>query len=158
MSRTTMDADIVADIRRDQVDEFADQLKADFYAEPSMMKDAIDHGRSFNLIHLDTSFKIDIFPLQQDAYSKAQFARRSFRDLSSLDDEPIECSVATAEDTILNKLRWYRLGNEVSEQQWNDLRGILKVSGSRLDLAYLNEWAPRLKVADLLDRLLNEER
>ena len=65
--------------------------------------------------------------------------------------------VATAEDTVLNELRWYRAGGETSERQWNDLRGILRVSGSRLDLAYLNTWAPRRGIADLLERLLHEK-
>jgi hypothetical protein len=155
ISRATMDADLVVDIGLDQIDEFARRLQADFYADPGMMKEAIQHDRSFNLIHLATSFKIDIFPLRKDAYGRAQFARRSLQNLTSL-GESIECSVATAEDTILNKLRWYRLGGGVSEQQWNDLRGILRVSGGRLDLAYLHQWAPQLNVADLLERLLGE--
>ena len=155
--RSTLDADLVVDIKLDHVDELADALKVDFYADPGMMRKAIQLGRSFNLIHFATSFKVDIFPLGADAYSSAQFARRSFQALTSL-GEAIECSVATAEDTILNKLRWFRLGNEASEQQWNDLRGIIRVSGPRLDLAYLHEWARNLKIADLLERLLNEDR
>jgi hypothetical protein len=104
---------------------------------------------------LASSFKFDIFPLQKDDFSQAQFARRQFAETTSL-GAPIECAVATAEDTILNKLRWYRTGGETSERQWNDVRGILRVSGARLDLAYLNTWAPRLGVADLLERLLHE--
>jgi hypothetical protein len=64
--------------------------------------------------------------------------------------------VATAEDTILRKLEWYRAGGETSERQWNDLRGVLKVSGPHLDLVYLRHWAPFLKVDDLLERLLAE--
>ena len=64
--------------------------------------------------------------------------------------------MATAEDTILCKLEWYRPGGETSERQWNDLRGVLKVSGPRLDLGYLRQWAPYLKVDDLLERLLGE--
>jgi|HubBroStandDraft_6_1064221.scaffolds.fasta_scaffold309490_2 hypothetical protein len=155
VTRATLDADLVVDIKLDQVDDFAEALKADFYADPGMMRKAIQLGRSFNLIHFATSFKVDIFPLGADTYSSAQFARRSFQTLTSL-GESMECSVATAEDTILNKLRWFRLGNEVSEQQWNDLRGIIRVSGPRLDFVYLREWAPKLNVADLLEKLLNE--
>jgi hypothetical protein len=153
--RATMDVDLVADLRTDQIDEFASQLKADFYADPEMIKDALPRGRSFNLIHYASSFKFDIFPLQKDEFSQTQFGRRQFAETRSLGD-PIECAVATAEDTILNKLRWYRTGGETSERQWNDLRGILQVSGARLDLAYLNTWAPRIGVADLLERLLHE--
>jgi hypothetical protein len=153
--RATMDADLVADVRLDQVAEFASELTADFYADPDMMKDALQRGRSFNLIHYDSSFKIDIFPLLRDDYSQAQFHRRRFEQTQSFGDEPIECVFATAEDTILNKLRRYRADGEVSEQQWNDLRGILQVSGKKLDLEYLRLWAPRLGVADLLEKLLS---
>ena len=153
--RATMDVDLVADLRTDQIDEFAAELKADFYADPETIKDALARRRSFNLIHYASSFKFDIFPLQKDEFSQTQFGRRQFAETRSLGD-PIECAVATAEDTILNKLRWYRTGGETSERQWNDLRGILQVSGARLDLAYLNTWAPRIGVADLLERLLHE--
>jgi hypothetical protein len=154
--RTTMDVDLVADLRTDHIKEFVSQLKADFYADPEMIKEAIARGRSFNLIHYASSFKFDIFPLQKDEYSQTQFRRREFAETRLLGD-PIECAVATAEDTILSKLRRYRTGGETSERQWNDLRGILQVSGARLDLAYLNTWAPRLGVVDLLERLLHEE-
>ncbi len=154
--RTTLDVDLVADIRPEQVEEFAAELKGDFYADPQMMKDALQHRRSFNLIHYASSYKFDIFPVLADDYSQSQFRRRSFLETRSLGDEPIECAFATAEDTILNKLRWYRAGGETSERQWNDLRGILRVSGPRLDLEYLHLWAPRLNVADLLERLLGE--
>jgi len=153
--RSTMDVDLVADLRADQVEEFTARLKADFYADPEMIKEALARGRSFNLIHYASSFKFDIFPLQKDEFSQTQFARRQFAETKSLGD-PIECAVATAEDTVLNKLRWYRASGETSERQWNDLRGIVQVSGARLDLAYLNTWAPRLEVADLLERLLHE--
>jgi hypothetical protein len=136
--RATMDVDIVADLRVDQIAEFVDQLKADFYADA-------DIARSFTLIHYASSFKFDIFPLARDEYSQTQFGRREF---------PIECAVASAEDTILNKLRWYRLGGETSERQWNDLRGIVRIQEAALDQGYLNTWAPKLGVSDLMERLL----
>jgi hypothetical protein len=70
--------------------------------------------------------------------------------------------VASAEDTVLTKLEWYRMGGEdfgelsraVSEQQWRDVLGVLKVQGERLDLAYLRRWAAALSVADLLEQAL----
>jgi hypothetical protein len=112
--RATMDVDLVADLRVDQVEELAAQLKADFYADPEMIKEALASGRSFNLIHYASSFKFDIFPLQKDEFSQTQFGRRQFAETRSLGD-PIECAVATAEDTVLNKLRWYRAGGETSD-------------------------------------------
>ena len=151
MRRTT-----AADVHAAQVDEFVSLLQPDFYADASMIHDALTRRRSFNLIHFKTSFKVDVFPLQDDDYSRFSFARRRFERSLSFGPEPLECAVATAEDTILRKLDWYRKGGETSERQWNDLRGILKVSGAHLDLTYLRQWAPHLHVAALLERLLAE--
>lgn len=51
---------------------------------------------------------------------------------------------------------WYRKGGEVSDRQWRDLLGVLKVQGSRLDQSYLAHWAGELGVTDLLRRALTE--
>jgi len=61
-----------------------------------------------------------------------------------------EVPMATAEDIILQKLRWYELGNRVSDRQWNDVLGVLKVQRKRLDFEYLKEWAAHLEVEDML--------
>ena len=156
IARPTMDADLVADLRFDQVDEFASLLKSEFYADPAAIRDALSRKRAFNLIHLATTFKIDVFPLRADSYSRASFGRRRFETSRSFGPEPIECAMASAEDTILRKLEWYRAGGETSERQWNDLRGILMVSGAKLDRDYMRRWAEYLKVGDLLERLLAE--
>ena len=156
VARPTMDADVVADFRPDQAEEFAALLQPDFYVDAPMIREALSRGRSFNVIHYATTFKIDVFPLRNDEYSRLSFVRRRFEESHSFGPEPIECAVASAEDTILRKLEWYRAAGETSERQWNDLRGILKVSGSQLDQAYLHRWAVHLKVDDLLERLLRE--
>ena len=64
--------------------------------------------------------------------------------------------VTTAEDIVLAKLEWYRLGGGVSDRQWRDILGVLKVQAGRLDLDYLQEWAVELGVADLLQRASKE--
>jgi hypothetical protein len=156
ISRPTMDVDIVVDLRPDQIDDFAAEVQADFYVDAQAIRDALRVGRAFNLIHFASSFKIDMFPLKQDPYSKISFTRRRFEQSRSFGPEPIECAVASAEDTVLRKLEWYRAGGETSERQWNDLRGILLVSGPVLDYDYMREWAKFLKVDDLLEELLAE--
>jgi hypothetical protein len=154
--RTTMAVDLVADIKPDQIDDLVGLLQTEFYADAAMMREALSRGRSFNLIHYASAYKFDVFPLRKDDYSRTEFGRRAFTEIRSFGPDPLECAIATAEDTILRKVEWYRAGGETSERQWNDLRGVLKVSGPRLDLAYLRQWAPFLKVDDLFERLLAE--
>jgi hypothetical protein len=154
--RATADIDIVALLRANDIDPLVDELQRDFYADASQIRMAIERGRSFNLIHIPTSYKFDIFPLSSDPYQQVQFGRRRFEQAKVFGTEPIEFAVATAEDVILSKLRWYRLGGETSDQQWNDVLGVISVQGERLDLAYLRELARYLKVDDLLDQALTE--
>jgi hypothetical protein len=154
--RTTMDVVLVVDLPRDQVEEFASEVRGDFYVDAGMIRDALARGRAFNLIHFKSAYKFDLFPRRKDDYSQVEFGRRRFTPVLSLGPEPIECAVASPEDTILRKLEWYRAGGEVSEQQWNDLLGVIRVSGQDLDRAYLDKWAKHLKVDDLLERLLCE--
>ena len=157
-ARYTQDVDLVVAVALDHVEAFAAELlKEEFYADAGMMRDGIRHRRSFNVIYKPCVYKFDLFPLQGDAYSRSQLTRRRFTETNVL-GEPIECAMASPEDVILSKLRWYRLGGETSEQQWNDLRGVVQVKGPELDLDYLHEWAPKLKVADSLEKLLNEKR
>jgi hypothetical protein len=87
-------------------------------------------------------------------FVREQFARARRQPLSI--DPWVEALVSTAEDTLLAKLEWYRMGGEVSERQWRDVQGILKVQEGNLDLDYLRHWAEELKVSDLLERALTE--
>lgn len=55
-----------------------------------------------------------------------------------------------AEDIILAKLPWCELCGRVSERQWLDLTGVIKVQAGALDAAYLERWAGVLGVSALL--------
>jgi hypothetical protein len=120
------------------------------------IREVLDGRRFFTLVHFATASKIDISVLRGDEYSQVSFARRRFEQSRLFAQELVQFAIATAEDTILRKLEWYRAGGETSERQWNDLRGVVKVSGKTLDLVYLRHWAEYLKVDDLLERLLAE--
>jgi hypothetical protein len=63
---------------------------------------------------------------------------------------------ATPEDVVLSKLEWYDAGGRVSERQWGDMAGLLRIHRGALDLPYLRRWAAELRVSDLLERALAE--
>lgn len=152
--RTTMDADLVADLHPDQISPLVKLLQGEFYIDLEMILDAIQHEGSFNLIHLESMFKMDIFILQSRPFNQNQMQRRKAQPLGSGADE--RAYFSTAEDIILVKLEWYRAGGEVSETQWRDIVGVLQIQGDRLDRAYLEHWAADLGVLDLLQKALQE--
>jgi hypothetical protein len=151
--RASADIDVVADIADAQVLPLLNMLSGDFYVDDLVARRAVAQGRSFNVIHLTGIFKIDIFVPSTDL-ARQQLSRRERHTIEA--DVPREIWIATAEDTILAKLRWYRLGNEVSELQWRDVKGIFGTQGSRLDLGYLRLWAGRVGVLDLFEQALSE--
>jgi hypothetical protein len=157
IQRFTREIDIVAAIGVEHTVALAEDLGRDFYMDTEAASDALRRGRPFNMIHLASSYKFDIFPVRDDPYSRLQLARSEVKPIAFGEGITVECPVATAEDTILAKLAWYRLGGEQSDQQWNDLRGVRSVQGNRLDRSYLDTWAKTRRVDDLLQRLLNEE-
>ena len=154
VARSTLDADIIADIQQGQVGSLVTALGSDFYADDEMMRGAIQHRSSFNLIHLKTMFKVDVFINKERPFDRIQFVRRIEQVFTTNPEH--KAFMTTAEDLILAKLEWYRLGNEISDRQWRDILGVLKVQAGRLDLDYLHRWAIELKVADLLQRALKE--
>jgi len=154
MLRTTMDVDIVADMQPDQVSSFVSGLQDAFYADEQTIRQAIQRRSSFNLIHLSTMFKVDIFIPKGRPFDQQQLGRRIAEQIRPDSDEQIW--VLSAEDVILAKLDWFRLGGEVSERQWRDILGVLKTQQSALDVGYLKQWAQELGVADLMERALEE--
>ncbi|MFW6115797.1 MAG: hypothetical protein ACOC7Y_01915 [Chloroflexota bacterium] len=152
--RATMDADLVADLRPEHAEPLVRALGDRFYADLEAIRDAIRRRASFNLIHLDTAFKIDIFIAGRRPFDRAQLSRRH-RHLLSWEPERY-AYVTSPEDTILAKLEWYRMGGGVSDRQWRDVLGVLRVQSGRLDLHYLRRMAATLNVTDLLERALNE--
>jgi hypothetical protein len=155
MARATMDVDVVAELEAAHVDALVRALEDDYFVEKNAVRSAVRDRSSFNLIHQRTIMKIDVFLLKQRRYDQQALAR-SIDDTFVDDPGARPIKFAAAEDVILAKLEWYRLGNETSERQWTDVLGILRVQGDRLDRQYLRRWARELEVDDLLSRALGE--
>jgi hypothetical protein len=152
--RATNDIDVVAAVTVAQTDRLPEELGPDWYAEPEQMREAVSAGRAFNLIHISLGNKIDIFPAFTDFhFSQLQRATRLILPFLS---ETTEYPVVTAEDILLAKLHWYRAGGEVSERQWTDITAIVAGNPS-LDRDYIQSWAPRVGITDLLERALRSK-
>lgn len=154
MVRTTQDSDIVAEMRPEHLQVFVSALQGEFYLDEEMIADAIQHKSSFNIIHRETMFKVDVFIPSPRPFLQAQLGRAQ-RQTFSLSSE-ISAKFASPEDTILSKLEWYRMGGEVSERQWRDIVGVLKTQAGELNLDYLRQWAAELHITDLLERALGQ--
>ena len=152
--RSTMDVDVVAELVESQIPPFLSLVNHGYYVSEPAIRDAVRRRGCFNLIHLATSFKVDVFvsrerPFDRDAMRRATRER--------LGDPPLlEVPVGTPEDTIISKLEWYRKTNETSGRQWDDVKRLLLIRGESADIAYLTSAAESLQLTDLLQRLLGE--
>ncbi|HSB01323.1 MAG TPA: hypothetical protein VLE49_11775 [Anaerolineales bacterium] len=152
MVRTTQDSDVIAEMRSEHIRPFMEALQNEFFIDEEMIADAVHRNSSFNIIHRETMFKVDVFIPRLRPFQKSQFSRAQRQ---TFDLEPrVSANFASAEDIILSKLEWYRMGGETSERQWRDILGVLKTREGGLDLDYLRKWANELKVNDLLERAL----
>jgi hypothetical protein len=149
--RFTRDADLVAELQPRHAEPLAQALAGTFYADAESIHRAIARKGSFNIIHLATAFKVDIFVSKLRPFDHSSFARRE-----PAQGEGYDIWISSAEDTLLAKLDWFREGHEVSDQQWRDILAILTVQEDHLDQEYLRTWADALGVRDLLDRALGE--
>ena len=147
--RATIDVDVVVRIGVGQTEALAAALGPDWYADADQMRASIVAGRAFNVIYLPFVQKVDVFPATEE-FHRSQLERATKVAIPFLGDSA-EYPVASAEDILLAKLQWYRMGSEVSERQWTDIAGILAVA-PELDATYLRAWAARLGVQDLLDK------
>jgi len=147
--RFTEDLDLVINIQPNQTQAILDIFSKDFYISETAVNDAMS-GRtsSFNVIDLQTTEKADMFVMRNDAFALSKMARRQLYLPANQSNGIYLCS---PEDTVLQKLVWYRLTKNESQRQWRDVLGVLKLQGDRLDLNYLQKWAMELNLSDALE-------
>lgn len=147
--RLTKDADLVVDLKTEHIKPLVACLEKDFYIDSESIAAAIRTNSSFNLIHYNSACKIDVFLPKNRPFDMMRFKNKRLNNLGT--DPERSAFFSSAEDILLSKLEWFRLGNEVSEQQWLDILGIVKNQEARLDLKYLRMQAEGLKIGDLLE-------
>jgi hypothetical protein len=145
--RASIDADILVDMTAAQVASFLDALGDQFYVDADALRRAIENKSSTNLIHFESSIKVDLF-VAGSLLDARQLERRRRVEVGPNH----RWFIHSPEDILLQKLLWYRQGGEVSDRQWRDAIAILIVQDARLDRAYLRATASLIGVSDLLER------
>ncbi len=152
MARTTMDIDLVTSFSETMVQNFIADVQSNYYFNEASIDEAIRNNRSFNLIHLATAIKIDIFILKKRPYDQQTMPRKVKNKLAS----SIDVYFCSPEDILLNKLEWYKNGDCASEKQWSDILGVLRSQKKKLDSNYLNKWAKDLNLEELLTKAITD--
>ncbi|MCP3136753.1 hypothetical protein [Pyxidicoccus xibeiensis] len=147
--RATNDIDFVIDLRLPQLPAFVQALGPDFDVDEESLRDAVRQGASWNIFHLPSVTKVDLFLLRPGDFDRSEFERRR---RVVLTPEGKGLFIKSPEDSVLRKLLWFREGGELSTTQWRDIVQVLRVTGGQMELGYLDAWAERLGVAPLLAR------
>lgn len=153
IARATQDADLVASLRPEHAAPLVQALQGPYYIDQERVEHAIRTRRSFNAIHLGTMYKVDVFIPKDTQFARENMMRRVAIEIPGLGQS---LWFSSPEDIVLHKLLWYTQGGGVSDRQWYDLEGVLRLQGRKLDQDYLRSWAERLGITDLLDRALRE--
>ncbi len=155
IARSTLDIDLIANLKLTHIDPLVGSLESEYYIDGHMIADAIHRRSSFNLVHLETMIKVDVFILKDTDYHQKAFERKR-KDALDENEKNREFYLASPEDMVLNKLDWYRMGGGVSDRQWQDILGILKVQKDLLDTEYIRYWASKLNLSGLLNRAFRD--
>ena len=140
--RMTRDIDMVVEIGASDIDTIVTTFAHDFYCDRDMIRHAVDHQGSFNVIHTPTVIKVDFIVRKNTTYRRVEFERRR-----SITVEGHVIQVVAPEDLVLSKLAWAKPSH--SEVQLRDVRTLIACVPN-LDWVYLERWAADLTVTDLL--------
>ncbi len=145
--RATKDADLVIEHKDGVLDAICAQLGTDFKLDPQTGFELLTGSVRNILTYEPTKFEIELFRLSTDPHDQQRFARRKRLQLPELD---IEAVIPTAEDVVIQKLRWQR------DKDIADARIVMAIQAERLDWTYIRSWTDQHGTTELLERLREE--
>lgn len=149
--RLTHDIDLVIAIEPKQIQDLVKAFPGpEFYLDEGSVREAMKREGMFNLIYVREGDKVDFWILTEDPFDRSRFSRRYRESFVGL-----EIMVSSPEDTILAKLRWAKLSGG-SEKQFTDALRVFEVQYGALNMDYLEDWARKLDVGSLWQRIKTE--
>jgi hypothetical protein len=147
--RLTLDIDLVVRLATHEVVRFGELWDpSEFYCPPTEAIAAESaraaHGH-FNVIHLDSAMRADVYVAPDEAISNWALQHRRAR---MVEGEAVQ--FAPIEYVIAYKLRYFQLGG--SERHLRDVARMLEVSNSEIDQGVLHRWIAELDLDDAWER------
>ncbi|MCB9760495.1 MAG: nucleotidyltransferase family protein [Alphaproteobacteria bacterium] len=142
--RSTQDIDIVVRLDLRTLAALLSALSSEqYYVSEAAAKDALRRQGQFNIIDLDTGWKVDLIIRKRRPFSRTEFERRTAAEVLG-----VPLMICSPEDSILSKLEWARKSGG-SERQLRDVAGVWQIRGAQLDRDYIEHWARELGVESL---------
>ena len=141
--RATQDADLIVDYRQLPLDAFAARLQADFDVDPQPGFESVTGSLRLVARARRSPFDVELFGLTDDRHDQARFTRRRFVDVLGR-----TVAVPTAEDVIINKLRWFSLAGR--RKDFEDARNVIAVQHAALDWSEIRQWCTELQLEPAL--------
>lgn len=139
--RATNDADFVVTLEPGRLNSLADRLGTTFRLNRQVLLETITLTKRHELVHLPTRFLIELFRQSDDPHHAEQFRRRRRQFITALQRD---VWLPTAEDVVIQKLRWQR------SKDIDDVKAIIAVSGDSLDWDYIRHWTIQHATQELL--------
>jgi hypothetical protein len=149
--RSTKDADFVLALTNHSINALLMAIGKDFQLEPQMSFETITATSRWRIKHRDTAFVVELFLLSDDPHDRTRFARRVHSNIGGR-----QAFVPTAEDVVITKLRWSRLGKRQKDSE--DVLNVLRVQQGKLDLDYIRHWCDQHGTRELFEQLLIESQ
>jgi hypothetical protein len=148
--RASHDIDYVVELGKKDIPRVIRALQSlspDFSFDKDAMREAIEKRHMFQILHLPTVLKFNIWLLKEnDSFDVSRFKRR--KTMKILEQNMV---LASAEDTILQKLRWYK--DAEIEKHIVDAAFVYQIQKRNLDIKYLQLWAKQLSLTKFLIQL-----
>ena len=144
--RMTRDIDLVVSITPSMIEKLEGAFSHEYYISVEAIKDAIKTEFIFNLIHSQSSIKIDCIIRKNNEYRITEFQRRMKIKLADF-----EIYIVSKEDLIISKLIWFKESN--SELQKRDIKNLLD---AEFDKDYLMSWMEKLNLTENYKAVKND--